>query len=72
MEFDRAALLSAFGPIGRAAWDEGATIEIGLRTFEEAVALVDSFYPRSQLRSQVQFGLEEIVSGLADDGGTGP
>ena len=46
--------------------------EIGLRTATEAVALVDSFYPRSLLRSKVQSGREEIFSGLADDGGTGP
>ena len=28
--FDRAALLEAFGELGRAAWDEGATIEIAV------------------------------------------
>jgi hypothetical protein len=42
--------------------------EIGVRTFEEAVALVTSFYPRSQLQPKVQFGREEIFSGLANGG----
>jgi hypothetical protein len=42
--------------------------ELGVRTFEEAVALVASFYPRSQLQPKVQFGLEEIFSDLANDG----
>jgi hypothetical protein len=45
--------------------------EIGLRTAEEAIALVASFYPRSQLQPKVQFGLEEIFSdqsGKPDEG----
>jgi hypothetical protein len=42
--------------------------EIGLRTLEDAIALVASFYPRSQLQPKVQFGLEEIFSDLANDG----
>jgi hypothetical protein len=42
--------------------------EIGIRTFEEAVAIVASFYPRSQLQPKVQFGLEEIFSGFEQDG----
>ena len=42
--------------------------EIGLQTLEEAMALVGSFYPRSQLQPKVQFGLEEIFSDLANDG----
>jgi hypothetical protein len=42
--------------------------ELGVQTFEEAVALVASFYPRSQLQPKVQFGLEEIFSDLANDG----
>jgi len=41
--------------------------EIGLRSVEDAVALVGSFYPRSQLQPKVQFGLEEIFSGVAED-----
>ena len=84
MEFDRATLLQAFHDLGRAAWAEGTTIEIavhggsapmltfaaemGVRTLQEAVALVASFYPRSQLQPKVQFGLEEIFSDLASDG----
>jgi hypothetical protein len=43
--------------------------EIGLRTSEDAIALVASFYPQSQLQPKVQFGLEEIFSDLASDGG---
>jgi hypothetical protein len=43
--------------------------EVGVRTFEEAVALVASFYSRSQLQPKVQFGLEEIFSDLANGGG---
>jgi hypothetical protein len=30
MEFDKAALLDAFDALGRAAWAEGATIEIAV------------------------------------------
>jgi hypothetical protein len=36
--------------------------ELGLQTVDEAIALVASFYPRSQLQPKVQFGLEEIFS----------
>jgi hypothetical protein len=43
-------------------------VEIDVRTFEEAVALVASFYPQSQLQPKVQFGLEEIFSDLANGG----
>jgi hypothetical protein len=42
--------------------------EIGVRTLEEALALVASFYPRSQLQPKVQFGLEEIFSDLTNNG----
>jgi hypothetical protein len=41
--------------------------EIGLRSVEDAVALVGSFYPRSELQPKVQFGLENIFSGVAED-----
>jgi hypothetical protein len=37
-------------------------VEIGIRSVEEAMGLVASFYPRSQLQPKVQFGLEEIFS----------
>jgi hypothetical protein len=30
MEFDRAALLSAFAELGRSAWAEGTTVEIAV------------------------------------------
>jgi hypothetical protein len=46
--------------------------EIGLRTSEDAVALVASFYPRSQLQPKVQFGLEEMFSDPARDPGGAP
>jgi len=39
--------------------------EIGLKSLEEGLALVASFYPRSQLQPKVQFGLEEIFSDMA-------
>jgi hypothetical protein len=40
-------------------------VEIGLGSVDDAIALVASFYPHSQLLPKVQFGLEEIFSGLA-------
>ena len=36
--------------------------EIGLQSAEEAMDLVSSFYPHSQLQPKVRFGLEEIFS----------
>ena len=36
--------------------------EIGLQSAEEALDLVSSFYPHSQLQPKVRFGLEEIFS----------
>jgi hypothetical protein len=41
--------------------------EIGLRNVHDAIALVASFYPQAQLPPKVQFGLEEIFSGLPGD-----
>jgi hypothetical protein len=41
-------------------------VELGIRSAEEALGLVASFYPRSQLQPKVQFGLEEIFSSLGE------
>jgi hypothetical protein len=41
--------------------------EIGLRSADEAIGLVASFYPRAQLQPKVQFGLEEIFSQMPDN-----
>jgi hypothetical protein len=41
--------------------------EIALGSVDQAVALVASFYPWSQLLPKVQFGLEEIFPGPACD-----
>ncbi len=38
--------------------------EIGLAGADEALSLVASFYPRAQLEPRVQFGIEEIFSGI--------
>jgi hypothetical protein len=38
--------------------------EIDLASVDEAIALVASFYPKSQLQPKVQFGLEEIFSDM--------
>jgi hypothetical protein len=43
--------------------------EIGLTNVDEAVDLVASFYPRSQLQPKVQFGLEEIFAGIVRNPG---
>ncbi len=47
----------------------GLAAEIGIRTFDEAMTLVTSFYPRAQLQPKVQFGLEEIFSDMEGDEG---
>jgi hypothetical protein len=43
--------------------------EIGVHSVGDAIAMILTFYPRSQLQPKVQFGLEEILSGVAN--GTG-
>jgi hypothetical protein len=43
-------------------------VEIGIQTVEDAMGLVSSFYPRSQLQPKVQFGLEEIFSSNGNAG----
>lgn len=41
--------------------------EIGFTGPGEALALVASFYPHAQLQPKIQFGIEEILSELADE-----
>jgi hypothetical protein len=46
--------------------------ELGLRSAEDAIAIVSSFYPQSQLQPKVRFGIEEIFSTIPDRGTTQP
>ncbi len=41
--------------------------EIGISQAADALALVASFYPGTQLQPKVQFGIEEIFSGIEGD-----
>ena len=41
---------------------------IGITNAQEALDLVQAFYPRQMIEPKTQFGLEEIFSKLADDG----
>jgi hypothetical protein len=42
--------------------------ELGLQSADEAIALVASLYPHSQLQPKVRFGIEEIFSTMAARG----
>jgi len=45
---------------------------IGVKSAEEAMDLVQAFYPRHMIEPKTQFGLEEIFSKLRDSGMAGP
>jgi hypothetical protein len=42
---------------------------IGLKNSEEALMLVEKFYPQNMLQPKTRLGLEEIFSNLEIDGG---
>jgi len=51
---------------------KGLAAAIGLKSAQEAMDLVQAFYPRHMIEPKTQFGLEEIFSKLNDEGTAPP
>jgi hypothetical protein len=68
--FDRVMLEGALRELGRRAHEDikGLAAAIGLKSAQEAMELVQAFYPRHMIEPKTQFGLEEIFSKLNDKG----
>jgi hypothetical protein len=51
---------------------EALAIAAGIKSVEEALSLVSSFYPASRIPPKVEFGVQEIMEKLEDGAGSRP